>query len=113
MIGCRIDAGENNISAYAMRPDDHTVVVTIINKESKSDANISVDPGALISFRAASLCRLLGPSLESTTGVTLGGAIVSADGGWKPARLEQLKISGHKWQLQLPAASAAMVTLHR
>ena len=113
VIDCTIEAGKKNISAYAVWSNEARVVLTVINKENGSDASISVNPGALISFASASVCRLLAPSLESKAGVTLGGSTVSANGIWKPARLEQLRSSGNEWQIQVPAASAAIVTLHR
>jgi hypothetical protein len=84
-------------------------VLTLINKES-SEAMVVIDATSA-SFRSGSLIRLSGPSLESKSGVTLGGAGVSHDGLWKPTSVEEVSGNRGKWQVRLPAASAAVVTL--
>jgi hypothetical protein len=63
------------------------------------------------SFRSGSLIRLSGPSLQSKSGVTLGGAGVSHDGLWKPTQVEEVSGNRGKLQVRLPAASATVVTL--
>jgi hypothetical protein len=55
--------------------------------------------------------RLAGPSLFALGGVTLGGASVSNDGTWKVARAEPAKIASGKVLLDVPAGSAALITL--
>jgi hypothetical protein len=109
VIGCALDSGERNIKAYAAQPARGRVVLTLINKES-SEARVVIDATST-SFRNGSLIRLTGPSLESKSGVTLGGAGVSHDGLWKPTRREEFSGSRGSWQVRLPAASAAIVTL--
>jgi hypothetical protein len=111
VIGCALDAGERNIKAYAAQPTRDRIVLTLINKESSSEATVVIDAGASKSFRSGSLIRLSGPSLESKSGVTLGGAGVSHDGRWKSAQVEEVSGTRGKLQVRLPAASAAVVTL--
>jgi hypothetical protein len=50
--------------------------------------------------------------LESKSGVTLGGAGVSPAGLWKPTRIEDVSRTRLRLQVPVPAASAAVVTLH-
>ena len=111
MIGSTIDAGDRNIKAYATQPAKDRVVLTLINKEPSSDAIIVIDAGASAPFRRGSLVRLSGPSLESKSGVTLGGASVSPAGLWKPTRIEEVSRTRRRLQVRVPAASAAIVTL--
>jgi len=111
IIGSSIDAGSGNISAYATQPAKDRIVLTLINKEPKSDAVAVIDAGASASFRAGSVVRLSGPSLESKSGVTLGGASVSAAGLWKPTLLKEVSTSRRTPQIRVPTGSAAMVTL--
>src|SRR6185437_7879757 len=112
MIGCTFDAGDRNIKTYATQPGRDRVVVTLINKEPSCDAMMVIEAGASASFRSGSLVRLLGPALESKSGVTLGGTAVSSAGLWKPAQVEEVSRTGDKWQVCVPAASAAIVTLY-
>jgi hypothetical protein len=109
VIGCVLDAENRNIKAYATQPERDRTVLTLINKES-SEAEVVVDATSA-SFRSGSLIRLSGPSLESKSGVMLGGAGVSPDGLWKPAQVEEVGGTRGKLQVRLPAASAAVVTL--
>ena len=110
IIGSSIDAGDKNITAHATQPAKNRTVVTVINKEPSFDAEIAIDSGQLASFQKGSLVRLTGPSLESKSSVTLGGARVSSEGVWKPTRTEAVVIANRTLQLRVPAASAATVT---
>ena len=67
---------------------------------------------AAMPFHRGSLIRLSGPSLESKFGVSLGGTMVSPEGSWKPDRTEEISTSRGRLRVRLPAASAAIVTLH-
>jgi hypothetical protein len=111
IIGSNIDAGSRNITAYATQPAKDRTVLTIINKEASSDALVVMDAGQSASFRSGSLIRLAGPSLESKSGVTLGGVGVSPSGVWKPTRIEEIIRPSRRLQVRVPGASAAMVTL--
>jgi hypothetical protein len=111
IIGTTINAGDRNIKAYATQPAKNRIVLTLINKEPSAEAMVLVDAGTGVSFRNGSLVRLTGPSLESKSGITLGGAGVSPAGLWQPTGTEQ--VSGTRGlQVHIPAASAAVVTLH-
>jgi hypothetical protein len=112
MIGSRFDAGDRNVKTYATQPGRDRVVVTLINKEPSYDAMMVIEAGASASFRRGSLVRLLGPALERKSGVTLGGTAVSSAGLWKPAQIEEVSKTRDKWQVCVPAASAAIVTLY-
>jgi len=110
IVGSTVDAGDKNIKAYATQPAKDRIVLTLINKEFSSDVIVVLD-AMPASFRNASVMRLAGPSVESKSGVTLGGAPVSADGGWKPAQTEEVRVSERGFQVAIPAASAAIVML--
>lgn len=112
VIGSTIDAGGRNINAYATQAAPDRVVLIIINKEPSLHADILVDAGTLAPFRSRSLCRLLAPSLQSKSGIRLGGAEVSSDGLWRPSRIEDLGTDRSILRFSVPAASAAIVTLN-
>jgi hypothetical protein len=112
IIGSTFDAGDRNIKAYATQPVEDRTVLTLINKGPSSDAIIVIDAGASAPFWKGSLVRLSGPLLENKSGVTLGGAGVSPAGLWKPTRIEEVSRTRSRLQVRVPAASAAIVTLH-
>jgi hypothetical protein len=110
IIRSTINAGERNIAAHATQLGKNPIVLTIINKEPSFDAVIAIE--AAMPFHRGSLIRLSGPSLESKFGVSLGGTMVSPEGSWKPDRTEEISTSRGRLRVRLPAASAAIVTLH-
>jgi hypothetical protein len=112
IIGSTIETGDKNVKTYATQPGRDRVVVTLINKEPSYDAMMVIEGGASTPFRRGSLVRLLGPALESKSGITLGGAGVSSAGLWKPVQIEEVSRTRDKWQVRVPAASAAIVTLY-
>jgi uncharacterized protein (TIGR03437 family) len=97
-----------NLTAYGALDDDGTLRVTVINKDMTQDAAVSVAPGA--GYTTALALRLAAPAVDSTTGVTLGGASVQADGSWLPAELENVPASGGAFATTVPAASAVLVS---
>ena len=109
IIGSSIDAGNRNITAYATQPGNHRTFLTLINKEPSTEAVVVID--ALRSLRSGSVVRLSGSSLESKSGVTLSSAAVSPAGLWKPGHIERVSRTRTGFQVHLPAASAAIVTL--
>lgn len=108
-VGATYDAEGINLTAYAVLNPQKQLSLTVINKEPSRDADIVVTIKNRVT--SASALRLRGPSLESKEGVTFGGSSVTADGQWKPAHIEPLRIQGSSCRLHVPAASAAIVSL--
>jgi hypothetical protein len=106
-IALSCDAGGINLTAYATRQRSGAVTLTVINKDLARDATVDVTGFAP---KQALAMRLTAPSLNAMNGVTLGGAAVGADGRWKDAKADAVKISGGKAVLDVPAGSATLVT---
>jgi hypothetical protein len=53
--------------------------------------------------------RLVGPSVDATSGITLAGASVDDLGRWAP--VEAAHAAGGEISIDVPAASAALVSL--
>ena len=111
IIGSTVEAGSRNIVVHATQADQNRTLVTLINKEAASDAVVAIE-GLRESSRTLTVMRLSGPSLEGKLSITLGGASVSPAGAWKTAGLEETSRSQGKLKVRLPAASAALITLH-
>ena len=102
------DAGGLQLTAYAVVGDDGALRLSIINKEPAQDAQVSVRAGGPVAHTRALWLRA--PALESKDQVTLGGASLSADGMWNPKPAEGLRVRAGKCELQVPAASAVVLT---
>ncbi len=108
MLTTTATAGSANVRAYTVVPADGTTVVVIVNGEASTGVNASLDIGAAVS--SATALYLRGPSLTSTTGVTLGEAPVAPDGTWTPKTPYTLAHAGTTITVPVPAASAVLIT---
>ena len=109
LVAANLESGGRNLEAYATQSSNDRILLTLINKESTTDANFRLEVPA--GFQKGSLLRLAAPSLHSKTGVLFGGAAVGASGKWSPSEAEEVRASGGKLSVLVPAASAAVVTL--
>jgi len=97
-----------NFSAYAVASAGSTTSVVLNNKDPLTTVHATVDVGTAVA--SANALLLQGPSLNATTGVTLGGAAISPDGGFTPDPPTSLPTSGSTFTVDVPPASAALVT---
>jgi len=98
------------IRAWATRAPDGTVRVTLINDSTTATERLAVDVSGAAG--SGSLTRLLAPSAAATSGVTIGGQGLGATG--EPtgtAVVTTVAPSGGGYDVSLPAASAALLTL--
>ncbi len=105
-IAAATNTGGINLTAYATR-QGHDTVVTVINKDMTQGAAVEISG---IAAKQAKVMRLTGPSLAATSGASLGGA--AADGAWSGGKSEAVRIAGGKVFADVPAASAALISLH-
>lgn len=94
-----------NLTAYAAKKDGEMVVLAF-NKDSRSTTLALNGPLS----GSAKILRLTAPAVTSTSGVTLGGSFVAADGTWAPSSTETLAANNGAATLSLPAYSGALVT---
>jgi Glycosyl hydrolase family 79 C-terminal beta domain len=98
------------IKAYATRSDHGALAITLINKGATAyaaDLQIAGPPAG----RRATIVRLIAPSVDAKSGVTLGGAAVTSEGAWKATNSESTQVAGGKLSVRLPAYSAAICTV--
>jgi hypothetical protein len=108
-IALTVDAGGANLTAYAARQNAGAMTVTVINKDQSRDAAVEVTgPAAL---QQAQVMRLTAPSLTAMNGMLLGGATVAGDGSWTGGKADPVRVVRGKALLDVPASSAALVTL--
>lgn len=100
-----------NFNAHASHNADGSYSVTLINKEEKTDIPVTVQ----LSSKNAStieIARFTAPSITSADNITFAGSRVNADGTFKPGSLEQVTVNKKTFVVTVPAASAAVITVH-
>jgi hypothetical protein len=95
------------LSAYALGAADGSTSVVLVNKSRTTSVLATIDLGRPATV--ANVTRLAGPTLESTSGVTLAGAPITPIGTWTPAPLPVVPVAGSMLEIDLPAASAVLV----
>jgi hypothetical protein len=108
LVPARLDSGGAALAAYAVRAADGALRLVVINKDVRA-ALMRIEPGRR--FANGDVSRLAAPALDATAGVRLAGAAVDDYGGWAPAAGEAAQFDGGAIVLDIPGASAALVTL--
>jgi glycosyl hydrolase family 79 len=110
LVPARLATDMRTLAAFAVRAQDGGLRVCLINKDFARGARVRID--AARSFAASFVMRLIGPSADATSGITLGGASVDDFGRWVPVTVEAAHATGGEIAIDVPAASAALVSLH-
>jgi hypothetical protein len=109
LVPAHLAPDTSGLKAFAVRAPEGTLRVCLINQNVARDERVAIDPGR--KFTVVSILRLAGPAIEATAGVTLGGANVDDFGRWAPPTNEEVRLTGHEIIVDVPSASAALVTL--
>jgi hypothetical protein len=99
----------SDLKAFAVRALEGTLRVCLINQNITRDERVAIDSGR--KFTTASMLRLAGPAIDATAGVMLDGTRVDEFGRWTPATNEEVLLTGHEIIVDVPAASALLVSL--
>ena len=95
-------------TAYAGQHQDGWRIA-IFNKDPSRTLALTVQTPARC--RQSRVWRLVGPSLDATTGVSLAGAEVGPDLTWSPRTVENYAVADGHFQLEIPCDTAALVFL--
>ncbi len=108
MLHAELEPNSSQVKAYATKPENGLLAITLINKGADlSVIKVSID-GAMKGGHAM-VFRLSAPVRDAKTGITLGGAEINLDGRWKPSKPEVSHVRAGKLGLNLPAYSAAIL----
>lgn len=97
-----------DVSIYSSKIN-HELWIVIINKDSKVNSRLEIEPPT--GYRHLTSHRLLAPSLESKTGVTLSGAELPANGAWSPISQPAETITESPIEVELSPGSALLLQL--
>jgi hypothetical protein len=99
------------LTAYGLLSASGAVKVAAFNKNLDRGVRLSIDAGQ--ASQRVSLLRLHAPRVDDTTDITFGGSTVGSGGAWSVTREEIPKVKNGAAVLELPAASAALITFDR
>jgi hypothetical protein len=102
-----VSANGANLTAYGVK-NARGLALAVINKDASQDADAAI---RVAGFTRGKVMRLTAPALNAKTGVMLGGVSVAADGSWRGAKTEPVRVAGGGASLHVPAGSAALVWL--
>lgn len=116
LIGAQLDNQQDAplLKAYGVLNDAaeaaETVRAVLFNKETERAVHLTIACGAAAT--KARVLRLTAPRLDDTQDVTLGTNPVGANGAWPAAHEETLAVHDGTTTIDLPAGSAALVSLN-
>lgn len=96
-----------NVSAWGVGRDDGGLNAILINKDGSR--SVSMDLATGTTATRFDPLWLNGTALPATTGHTLGGVTVGADGSWAPQPQEPMIASDGRLDVLLPPASAVLL----
>ena len=96
------------LTAYALRGNTGAIKVAAFNKGLDRGVRLTIDAGQRA--QRVTALRLHAPRVDDTTDTTFGGAPVGAGGAWSATREETLAVENGVAVIELPAASAALIT---
>jgi len=99
------------VRAYAVRNGTRLRLVLVNVSDPATSTPYPVKIGLGASYTHGDYFRLSGPALDATTGVTLGGKVVAADGTFPGVTRTALTVNGRTLSIKLPAGSATVITL--
>jgi len=111
LLPARLAPPSSHLKAFAVRAPQDNLHVFLINKNLARDVRVAIDPGR--HFHSFSIARLVGPSVDASRGITLGGSGVDELGAWSRATPQRQRVAaGGEIAVAVPAASAAVVSMH-
>ncbi len=109
-----LSAGGINATAYAVKSASGNVNLIVVNKDATQNLSLSVSmPKSVSSASLMTMTQLSsgaeGPSLSATSGVTIQGATIDANGDFAPSAAYDLSTSGSTISCYVPALSAVLI----
>lgn len=104
-----------NLTAYGVIGEGGEVCVTLINKEHGTgarDAAVTIGAGSDAKNGEVVVLKVEGGDVAANSGVTLGGAAIGDDGSWNGKWTALGEPKDGKFEVTVPAASAAVVRIN-
>jgi len=96
-----------NFTAYGVRTAGGGMNIVLINKDTDASVQATLNlPGKVASLKSMALT---GPALGSTSGYTIGGAAINADGSWTGGFQSVTPAADGKLTITVPPISAVLL----
>lgn len=105
--GTTLDAHGANVTAYAAAAEGATVLVAVLNKDSRDLEMMIAEPPA--GFKRATVESLEASAIDAKGGVTLNGHAVTSAEQFQARLGEPLKLNRGKLSVRIPAYSAVLL----
>jgi hypothetical protein len=110
LIGTTVTASGLNVTAYTVKSADGTLNIVVVNKEIGRNLQLNIECGQIVN--SAHLLAMNGPAIDATSGVTIQGAAVAADGTFAPGpAYTPARISGSTVTCYLGGLSAILLNV--
>jgi hypothetical protein len=108
--------GSLNITAYAVKTASGGLNIIVVNKDSAQNLQLTVSlplsaPSATLLEMTQLSSGATGPSLSATSGVTIQGATIGANGSYSPGSAYSLSASGTQLTCYVPFLSAVLIQI--
>jgi hypothetical protein len=110
LLPCNVNAGTENVTAYASKTADGTMYVSILNKEPQTGVAVTLQTGT--STHSVTLSSLTASNLNATSGLVLQGYTLNPDGTIMTGSLQSYSVGQSGISINVPAASAMLVIIH-
>ena len=110
LLPCSLQNLGLNVTTYASKASDGTTYISILNKEAQTAVSINVQTG--ITAQTVTLAPLTAPGLSSATGLVFAGKQLQDNGQLTSSMLDIYNINANHFTVNIPAASAMIVTIH-
>jgi hypothetical protein len=110
VLPCNVNAGAENVTAYASKTTDGTIYVSVLNKEPQTDVAVTLQTGT--SVRSVTLSSLTASNLNATTGLVLQGYTLNPDGSIMTSSLQSYTTAESGITVNIAASSAMLVIIH-
>lgn len=109
-----LSAGSTNVTAYAVKTAAGGLNIIIVNKDTSQNLEMTISlPQSAKSAALTTMSQLssgaTGPSLTATSGVTIQGASIAANGDFTPGAAYELTANGSQIECYVPALSAVLI----
>lgn len=108
LVATRVASQGPNLAAYAAYRGTQ-LLVALLNKDLAQPASVTL--ASPKGENQGQAWRLAAPAINAISGVTLAGATVSQTGNWSPTVAEPVQGRQGQFQINLPAASGALLFL--
>ncbi|GAB3908593.1 hypothetical protein GCM10029964_108610 [Kibdelosporangium lantanae] len=103
-------SSDRNVTAYAVKGDDGRTRIAVLQKDATTTAPVHLDINVGGHSRSAEVLHMTGTSLTDET-TAIQGATVDSRGQLHPHHPDQVRVRDGKLGLDIPAGSAALITL--